>query len=159
MQTGSGFVGVMRGFGVSRPYIALMAVAVAQAALDAALEHARRRTAFGQPLSSFQAVAFPLVEHATILRAARAMAYEALEIADRGGDPRVPANMVKWWAPKAAAEATQQALLTMGQAGWSEDGPIAKRLRDVVGLQLADGTAAATKLVVARAILGREHAP
>jgi cyclohexanecarboxyl-CoA dehydrogenase len=67
--------------------------------------------------------------------------------------------MVKWWAPKAAFEAVHQCLLTLGHFGWDEDGPIAKRLRDVVGLQLADGTAAATKLVVARQLLGREYAP
>ncbi len=47
----------------------------------------------------------------------------------------------------------------MGHVGWSEDGPVAQRLRDVIGLQLADGTAAATKLVVARHLLGREAAP
>jgi cyclohexanecarboxyl-CoA dehydrogenase len=47
----------------------------------------------------------------------------------------------------------------MGHFGWSEDGPIAQRLRDVIGLQLADGTAAATKLVVARSLFGKAFAP
>jgi len=78
---------------------------------------------------------------------------------DAGLDHRVPANMAKWWAPKAAAEAAHQALLTFGQLGWTEDRPLAQRLRDVIGTQLADGSANATKLVVARELLGREHAP
>ncbi|GAB4085412.1 acyl-CoA dehydrogenase family protein [Myceligenerans cantabricum] len=156
---GSGFVEVMRGFGISRPLIALMALAVAQSALTAAFDHVTARDSFGAPLSSHQSVIFPLVEHATTIRAARSLAYEALEAADRGEDPRVPANMVKWWAPKAAVEATHQALLAMGHYGWDEDGPVAKRLRDVIGMQLADGTAAATKMVVARALVGRESAP
>lgn len=156
---GQGFGQVMRGFGVSRAFIALMATAVGRAALDEATAHASAREAFGQPLSTFQGVAFPLVEHATMLHAARLVAYEALSRADSGEDPRVPANMAKWWAPKAAMEAVHQALLTMGHLGWSEEGPVAQRLRDVIGLQLADGTAAATKLVVARSLLGRSHAP
>ncbi|WP_031509010.1 acyl-CoA dehydrogenase family protein [Streptomyces megasporus] len=156
---GGGFSAVMRGFGVSRAYIALMAVAVGDAALAEAYTHASRRSAFGQPISRFQSVAFPLVEHTTLLHAARLVCFEALWRADRGEDPRVPSNMAKWWAPKAAVEAVHQALLTMGHQGWSEDGPVAQRLRDVIGLQLADGTAAATKLTVARLLLGKEYAP
>ncbi|MEU0939534.1 acyl-CoA dehydrogenase family protein [Embleya sp. NPDC005971] len=156
---GRGFVEVMRGFGVSRALISLMAIAVGQAALDEAIGHAGRREAFGQPIGRFQSVAFALVEHATMLHAARLLAYEALAVADAGEDPRIPANMAKWWAPKAAMDAVHQALLTFGQLGWTEDGPIARRLRDVIGLQLADGTAAATKLVVARKLLGRTAAP
>ncbi|MBF8184474.1 acyl-CoA dehydrogenase family protein [Nonomuraea sp. K274] len=156
---GRGFGQVMRGFGVSRALIALMAIAVGRAALDEAIAHAATREAFGQVLGRFQAVSFPLVEHATLLHAARLVAFEALWRADVGLDPREAANMAKWWAPKAAVEAAHQALLTLGHLGWSEDGPVAQRLRDVIGLQLADGTAAATKLVVARRLLGRENAP
>ncbi|MFF1923601.1 acyl-CoA dehydrogenase family protein [Streptomyces sp. NPDC058221] len=158
-ETGGGFAAVMRGFGVSRALIALMAIAVGSAALDEAYAHATRRTAFGRTIGQFQSVSFPLVEHTTLLHAARLVSYEALCLADRGEDPRIPSNMAKWWAPKAAVEATHQALLTMGHQGWSEDGPVAQRLRDVIGLQLADGTAAATKLTVARLLLGKENAP
>ncbi|WP_229858625.1 acyl-CoA dehydrogenase family protein [Streptomyces poonensis] len=136
-----------------------MAIAVGSAALDEAVGHATRREAFGGPISRFQSVAFPLVEHATLLRAARLLAYEALWRADSGEDARVPSNMAKWWAPKAAMDAVHQALLTLGHLGWTEDGPIARRLRDVIGLQIADGTAAATKLTVARRLFGREYAP
>ncbi|GAB1822138.1 acyl-CoA dehydrogenase family protein [Herbidospora sp. RD11066] len=158
-RPGAGFVEVMRGFGVSRALISLMAIAVGQAALNEAIAYAGQREAFGQPIGKFQSVAFPLVEHATMLHAARLVSYEALAAADAGRDPRLPANMAKWWAPKAAMEAVHQSLLTMGHVGWSEDGPVAQRFRDVIGLQLADGTAAATKLVVARQLLGREAAP
>lgn len=156
---GLGLVEVMRGFGISRAMIALMAIAVASSALEEALEYARTRQAFGQTLGTHQSVAFPLMEHLTYMHAARLVAVEALWCADRGRDPRIPANMAKWWAPRAAVEAVHQALLTLGQLGWTEDGGISKSLRDVVGLQLADGTQAATKLVLARSILGREFAP
>ena len=67
--------------------------------------------------------------------------------------------MAKWWAPKAAVEAAHQALLTLGHFGYCEERPLAQRLRDLIGTQLADGTANATKLVVARELLGREFAP
>jgi cyclohexanecarboxyl-CoA dehydrogenase len=156
---GLGFVQVMRGFDYSRALIALMSLASANASVGEALGHARDRIAFGRPLGTFQAVSFPLVEHATLLHAARLLAYEALWRKDQGLDHRVEANMAKWWAPRAAAEAAHQALLTFGQLAWSDDLPLARRMRDVMGTELADGTANATKLVVARQLLGRDHAP
>lgn len=158
-EPGNGFGAILAGFSVSRAWIALMALGVAQVCIDEAMAHASQREAFGQQLSKFQGVTFPLVEHYTYLHAARSLALEALSLADRGEDPRIATNMAKWWAPKASVEAAHQALLTMGHYGWSEDGPIAQRLRDVIGLQLADGTAAATKMVVARSLLGRAAAP
>jgi cyclohexanecarboxyl-CoA dehydrogenase len=156
---GRGFVEVMCGLDYSRALVALMCLGAARAALDEALAHARRRRAFGRPIGRFQGVSFPLVEHATFLHAARLLAYEALWRKDAGLDHRTEANMAKWWAPKAAVDAAHQALLTLGQLGWSEDRPAARRLRDVIGTELADGTANVTKLVVARRLLGRDHAP
>jgi cyclohexanecarboxyl-CoA dehydrogenase len=156
---GLGFVQVMRGFDYSRALISLMCLAAASASLDEAFAHARTREAFGGPLGRFQGVAFPLAEQATYLRAARLLAYEALWLKDQGLEHAVPANMAKSWAPKAAVEACHQSLLTLGQLGWSEELPIAQRLRDVIGLEIGDGTAQVTRLVVARQLLGREYAP
>jgi cyclohexanecarboxyl-CoA dehydrogenase len=156
---GLGFAQGMRGFDYSRALIALMAIAVANASLAEAIEHARTRQAFDAPLGTFQGIAFPLAEHATYLHAARLLAFEALWRNDQGLDHRIEANMSKWWAPKASVEAAHQALLTLGHLGWNEDGDMARRLRDVIGTQLADGTANATKLVVSRMLLGRESAP
>jgi cyclohexanecarboxyl-CoA dehydrogenase len=136
-----------------------MCVACAQASIDEALEWARRREAFGGPIGRFQGVAFPLVEHATRLRAARLLCYEALWRRDRGEDPAVVANMAKWWAPQIAVEAAHAALLTFGHAGYSEELPLAQRVRDLIGLEIGDGTAQIAKLVVARRLLGREFAP
>ncbi|MEO3812589.1 acyl-CoA dehydrogenase family protein [Sphaerisporangium sp. B11E5] len=157
--TGLGFVQGMRGFDYSRALIGVMAVAAASASVEDAFAHCRTREAFGQSLGRFQGVSFPLVEHATYLHAARLLAYEALWRNDAGLPHRVPSNMAKWWGPKASVEAAHQALLTLGHFGWSEDRPLARRLRDVIGTQLGDGTAGATKLVIARELLGREYAP
>ena len=158
-EVGSGLTGVLAGFSYSRALIALTSLAAARVALDEALDHARERTAFGSALGGFQGVAFPLVEHLTYLTAARLLAFEALWRKDGGLEHRTEANMVKSWAPKAAVDATHQALLTLGHFGWSTDNPMERRLRDSIGLQLADGTANATKLAVARDVLGRAYAP
>lgn len=156
---GLGFVQVMKGFDYSRALIALMCVGAASASIDEALAYARTRQAFGGPIGRFQGLAFPLVQHLTQLRGARLLAYEALWRKDAGLDHRVEANMVKAWAPKAAVEAAHQALLAHGQAGWSERLPLGQRMRDIMGLELGDGTAQVTMLVAARALLGRDAAP
>jgi cyclohexanecarboxyl-CoA dehydrogenase len=156
---GLGFVQVMRGFDYSRALIGLMCLAAASASVDEALEHARTRQAFGQPIGRFQAVSFPLVEYATQLRAARLLCFQALWLKDRGQPHTIEANMAKWWAPRLSVDAAHQALLTFGHHGWSEELPLAQRMRDVMGLEIGDGTAQITKLVVARALLGREAAP
>lgn len=158
-EQGRGFVSVMKGFDYSRAVIGLMCLGLASAALDDALAFAREREAFGRPIGQFQGLAFPLVECATHLRAATLLCYEALTLSDAGKDPGGPANMAKWWAPKLAHDIVHQSLLTFGHAGWSTDNPQGQRLRDVIGLEIGDGTAQIAKLVVARHLLGREYAP
>ncbi len=156
---GEGFVRCMQGFDYSRALIALMCLACAQQSLDEAIAYSRERHAFGRPISSQQAVSFPLVELVTQVRGARLLAYEALWRKDRGLPHALEANMVKWWGPRLAVEACHQALLTFGHSAYSEELPQAQRLRDVIGLEIGDGTAQIAKLVAARHLLGREFAP
>jgi cyclohexanecarboxyl-CoA dehydrogenase len=158
-REGEGFVTVMKGFDYSRALIALMCVGCAQAAIDEGVEYARTREAFGQPIGTFQGVAFPLVEYTTYLHAARLLSYEALWRKDRGLPHTMEANMAKWWAPKISVEAAHQVLLTFGHYGYSEETPHGQRMRDLIGLEIGDGTANIAKLVVARALLGRRFAP
>ncbi len=156
---GTAFTSVMTGFEYSRAIIGLMALGAAAEAIDDAMAYARSRETFGAPISSRQGVAFPLVEHATYLAAARHLCYEALWRKDQGLEHTVQANMVKWWAPKVGVDAIHQALLTFGHAAWSADNPQEQRMRDVVGFEIADGTAQIAKLVLARGLLGRRFAP
>ena len=58
--------------------------------------------------------------------------------------------MCKWWAPKVAFDAVHKCLLAHGHAGWSRELPFEQRLRDVLGLQIGDGTAEIMKLVIVR---------
>jgi cyclohexanecarboxyl-CoA dehydrogenase len=156
---GEGFIRCMQGFEFSRAIIGLMCLACAGAGLDEALIYARDREAFGKPIGANQGVAFPLAEAATLLRGARWVCYEALWRRDAGLPHRVEASMAKWWAPKVAVETAHQALLTLGHSGYSEELPAGQRVRDLIGLEIGDGTAQIAKLVLARELLGRAYAP
>ncbi len=156
---GQGFVSVMQGFDYSRAIIGLLCLGAAQASLDEACRWAREREAFGRPIGRFQGVAFPLAEYATYLRGARHVCYEALWRKDAGLSHSAQAAMAKAWAPKLATEVIHQCLLTLGHTGYSTESPLGQRLRDVIGLEIGDGTAQAAKLVIARDLFGRAYAP
>ena len=67
--------------------------------------------------------------------------------------------MVKWWGPKAAVDAIHDCLLLHGHYGYTQDLPLEQRLRDVIGLEIGDGTAQVSKIVIARELFGREFLP
>jgi cyclohexanecarboxyl-CoA dehydrogenase len=158
-QQGGGFVSVMQGFDYSRAIIGLLCLGAAQASLDEALQWARDREAFGQPIGKFQGVSFPLAESATYIRGARHVCYEALWLKDNDLDHSAEAAMAKFWAPKLSCEVIHLCLLTVGHLAYSTASPIGQRLRDVIGLEIGDGTAQVSKLVISRDLLGRACAP
>ena len=152
---GKGFTQVMQGFDFSRALIALQCVAAAQASLDEAWAYVKEREAFGSPLARYQGVTFPLVECETMIAATRQLCYHALELRDAGQPHTAEAAMVKWLGPKTAFDTIHQCLLTFGHYGWSTDLPHQQRLREVMGLEIGDGTAQVMKLIVARERVGR----
>lgn len=156
---GHGFTQVMRGFDFSRALIGLQCLGLAQATVDETWQHVSEREAFDRPLSAFQGVSFPLAESETLLSAARLLCRETLWLADQHVKHTAKAAMCKWWAPKTAFDVVQNCLLLHGQFGYRTDLPLEQRLRDVLGLQIGDGTAQIMKLVIARDKLGRELAP
>ncbi|MGQ0622479.1 MAG: acyl-CoA dehydrogenase family protein [Panacagrimonas sp.] len=152
---GKGFTQVMAGFDYSRALIALQCLGAAQASLDEAWAYTKEREAFGGPIARFQGVSFPLVEGETLVAAARQLSYHALSLRDAGQPHTVEAAQVKWLAPKTAFDVIHQCALTLGHYGWSMDLPHQQRMRDVMGLEIGDGTAGIMKMIVARARAGR----
>lgn len=150
-----GFVQVMQGFDYSRVLIALQCIGSAQASVEEAWAYTKERMAFGAPLVQYQGVSFPLAEGDTMLAATRQLCYHALELRDAGEAHTAEAAMVKWLGPKTSVDVIHQCLLTFGHYGWSMDLPHQQRLRDVMGLEIGDGTAQVMKLIVARERAGR----
>jgi cyclohexanecarboxyl-CoA dehydrogenase len=158
-EEGRGFTQVMQGFDFSRALIGLQCIGCAQQTVDETWEYVGTRQAFDRPLSKNQGVSFPLAEAETLLTAARLLCQQTLWLKDAGLPHTAQAAMSKWWAPKTAYDVINQCLLLHGQYGYRTELPIEQRLRDVLGLQIGDGTAQIMKLVIARQRLGRELAP
>lgn len=152
---GAGFVQVMQGFDFSRALIGLQVIAAAQASLDESWAYIRERKAFGAPLAKNQGVTFPLAEGETAIAAARQLCYHTLRLKDADLPHTAEAAMCKWLCPKTSVDVIHQCLLTHGHYGWSLDLPHQQRLRDVMGLEIGDGTAQIMKMIIAREKGGR----
>lgn len=147
---GQGFIEVMQGFDFNRAFIGLMCVGAAQASLDETWQYTTERKTFGNEISTYQGVTFPLAEFEALNEASRRLCYHTLSLRDAGRDHTTEAAMCKWIAPKTAFETIRQCLLTHGHYGWSMDLPHQQRMRDVMGLEIGDGTAQIMKLIIAR---------
>ncbi len=154
-EENKGFMQVMVGFDFSRILIGLMAAGTAQASIDETWEYMKERQAMGVPIVQYQGVSFPIVEYETLISACRQLCYHGLTLIDAGLPHTAEAAMVKWMGPRTAVDAIHQCILTLGHYGYSTDAPHQQRLRDVMGLEIGDGTAQVMKLIVARERAGR----
>ncbi len=152
-EEGQGFRQVMQGFDYSRALIGLQCLATAQQSLDETWQWLTEREAFGQKLGGFQGLTHPLAEYQTYVHAARLQCYYALWLKDCGQRHNAEAAMNKWWGPKLAFDVVKQCMLAHGHTGWGEDLPFSQRMRDVLGLQIGDGTAQIMKNIIARECL------
>lgn len=154
-EEGHGFVQVMQGFDFSRSLIGLQCLGTARRSLDETWAYIGERQAFGKPLAAFQGVTHQLADFDTRVEAARLMSLNALWLKDQGLPHTAEAAMTKWWPPLLAYEAIHACLLIHGHAGYSDALPFQQRLRDVLGLQIGDGTAHIMKNIIARERAGR----
>jgi alkylation response protein AidB-like acyl-CoA dehydrogenase len=142
----------LRTLEVGRISIAALSLSLTQAVLDLALDYARQRTQFGQPISSFQAVQFKLADMATELEAARWLTYRAASLRDAGEPFLKEASMAKLKASRLAVEAASEAVQIHGGLGYMLDSPVARFYCDAKVLEIGEGTNEIQHLVIARAL-------
>jgi cyclohexanecarboxyl-CoA dehydrogenase len=156
---GEGFYQAMRGFDVYRVLLTLMCIGAADISLEETITYVKNRTAFGKPLARFEGVSFPLVEHVTRMEMLRWFCFRTLWLCDQEIPHTKEASMCKWFGPRAAVEAIHDCLQLHGHYGYTRALPFEQRLRDVMGVEFADGTAQIQKIVVARELFGRDYLP
>ena len=154
---GDGFEIAMRTFERSRPGIAAQAVGIAQGALEVAARYASERRQFGRSIGEFQMVAAMLADMDARTEAARQLLYKAcVEIEAGAPDAARWASLAKLVAGDAAMAVTTDAVQVLGGYGYIEDFPVERMMRDAKITQLYEGTQQIQRLVVARALLGRD---
>lgn len=133
---------------------AARAVGVAGAAFEYARAYAEERTAFGKPIGHFQAVAFMLADMTTQVDAARGLLWKAAWAFDRGEPATGHAAAAQAQAQEAAWFCTNHAVQVLGGAGYVQDHPVEKWMRDAKTLALYGLHAQAATATLAAAELG-----
>jgi len=154
---GDGFDIAMRTLDRSRPGIAAQAVGIAQGALDVATQYARDRRQFGQRIGDFQQIGAMLADMDAGTEAARQLLYKAcVEIESGSPDASRWSAMCKLVAGDNAMRVTTDAVQVLGGYGYIEDFPVERMMRDAKITQLYEGTQQIQRLVLARALLGKD---
>jgi acyl-CoA dehydrogenase len=135
-----GFRVAMKGVSLGRLYNSARAVASGTWAVHQAVEHAQRRTTFGQPLSERQAITHPLAEATARLHAARLAAVDTAQKLDAGLPARRELAMSKYLAVDAGNLAVDRAIQTFGAIGFTNELGFIESLRSMRSLRVADGT-------------------
>ncbi len=111
---GEGFALAMKTFSRTRPMIGAFAVGAARSAMEFAIEHVKKRKAFGMTLSNFQSLQFKIAEMFQKVETARLLVLKSAWEADQFRDPTVSASIAKMYATESAWEVVDEALQMFG---------------------------------------------
>jgi alkylation response protein AidB-like acyl-CoA dehydrogenase len=151
-KRGEGFKQFLITLDGGRIGIGAMAVGIAQAAYDKALQYAKERVAFGSPISKFQAIQFKLADMAMQIELARTMVHKAAWLKDNGKKFTKEAAMAKLFASEVAMAATHQAIQIHGGYGYMKEYQVERFFRDARLLEIGEGTSEILRMVIAREI-------
>jgi alkylation response protein AidB-like acyl-CoA dehydrogenase len=147
----------MATFETTRPTVGAMAVGVARAAYDYALEYAKDREAFGRKIIENQSIAFDLANMRMEIDASRLLVWRAAWM----GRNNVPftageGSMSKLKASEVSVWATERAIHILGGAGYTREHPVERMHRDAKIFTIFEGTSEIQRLVVSRMISGMQ---
>jgi alkylation response protein AidB-like acyl-CoA dehydrogenase len=130
--------------------IAALAVGIAQAAFEKALQYAKERVQFGQTISKFQAIQFKLADMAMEIELARNMVYKAAWLKDQGKTFTKEASFAKLFASEMGFRVCNQAIQIHGGYGYMKEYGVERHLRDIKLMEIGEGTSEIQRLVIAR---------
>ena len=152
-KEGDGFQIAMKTLDNTRPITAIMAVGVAQAAINHAVRYAKERKQFGQALAEFQGLQFMLADMQTLTDASRLLCYQAAYALDTKQNNPLASAMAKRLAADTAMQVTTDAVQIYGGYGYTKEYPVEKLMRDAKLFQIYEGTSQIQRVVIAREML------
>ncbi len=149
-REGDGMVIALRALDSGRLGIAAVAVGLAQRCLEVAVAYAKERQTFGRAIIEHQGLGFLLADMAAAVEGARAITLEAARRRDRGLPFSRQASIAKLLATDAAMKVSTDAVQVLGGAGYTQDFPVERMMREAKVTQIFEGTNQIQRLVIAR---------
>jgi alkylation response protein AidB-like acyl-CoA dehydrogenase len=150
---GRGFHIMMNALDKGRVGIASLAVGIAQAGLEGALDYARTRKQFGKPIAEFQGLSWILADMAKDITAARLLVRNAAIALDRGEDATMACSIAKCFAGDIAVQHTGNAVQIFGGSGYIRGFEVERLYRDAKITQIYEGTNQIQRSIIARELL------
>lgn len=152
-ETGEGFRQSLYVLDGGRISIAALSLGIAKGAYEAALQYAKERQQFDQPIAHFQGISFKLADMATEISAAELLILQAAYKKSKGLPMIKEAAMAKYYASEMAVKTATDAVQIFGGYGYIKDYPVEKFYRDSKLCTIGEGTSEIQKIVIARKIL------
>ena len=133
--------------------IAALAVGIAQAGLDAALDYAQQRKQFGKSITDFQGVQWLLADMAKDIEAARLLTHAAAAKIDNGENATKACSMAKCFASDIAVARTADAVQIFGGSGYIREFEVERLYRDAKITQIYEGTNQIQRMIIARELV------
>ena len=152
-ERGQGMAIALSALDSGRLGIAAAATGLAQAALDQAVTYARERQQFGRPIGDNQGLAFLLADMEAAVTSARASYLHAARLRDAGRTFSKEAAVAKLVCTDNAMRVTTDAVQVLGGAGYTQDFPLERYMREAKVTQIFEGTNQIQRLVISRQLL------
>jgi alkylation response protein AidB-like acyl-CoA dehydrogenase len=149
-EAGRGLAQCLAVLDVGRITVAALGISLTEAVLEMALNYAKSRRQFGQPLSKFQAIQFKLADIAAELEAVRLLVYRAAALRDAGLPFGKEGAMAKLLSSRLAVRAASEAVQIHGGYGYMLEYPVARFYSDAKVLEIGEGTNEIQHIVIAR---------
>jgi len=164
-EIGDGFKIAMSALDLGRYSVAAGCVGICEGCVASSVSYAKEREQFGVPIARFQLVQAMIAEMVVKRDAARLLVFRAGLLKDAGEPNTIETSIAKLYATESAVECANTAIQVHGGAGYSDDHPVERYLRDARVATLYEGTSQIQQLIIGRdatgidAILPFEPAP
>jgi alkylation response protein AidB-like acyl-CoA dehydrogenase len=152
-EVGKGFRQAMQILDGGRISIAALGLGIAKGAYEAAVQYSKDRQQFGQPISSFQAIAFKLADMATKIEAGELLTMQAAYLKNEKKLMTKESAFAKYYTSEIAVQISTDAIQVFGGYGYTKDFPVEKFYRDSKLCTIGEGTSEIQKLVISREIM------
>jgi hypothetical protein len=151
---GDGFKVAMSNLDSGRYSVAAGCVGICQGCVEESVKYSKEREQFGKPIASFQLVQAMIADMVVKTEASRMLVYRAGWLKDKGLPNTLETSVAKLHATEASLECANMAIQVHGGAGYVDDHPVERYLRDARVTTIYEGTSQIQKLIIGRQVTG-----
>jgi isovaleryl-CoA dehydrogenase len=157
-EEGKGVNVLMSGLDYERVVLSGIGVGIMHSILDHIMPYMVERKQFGQSVGNFQLMQGKIADIYTNMNSARAYVYAVAGACDRGEVTRQDASACVLYASEKAMEMAVQGVQAMGGAGFLNDSPLARIMRDAKLMEIGAGTSEIRRMLTGRELMKLQEA-